>query len=273
MQLTVVGSSGSIPGPHSPASSYLVQAPYRGRTYSLVLDLGPGAMGALYRYLDPRRVDAIGLSHLHPDHCLDVCAFYVAARYSSPADPWPPIPLHGPAGSRERLRSAYEVPALPGVVAGAEAVGETEVGIDQQFDHRTWQPEQQIGPFRVQTARVDHPVEAYGIRVTEDVRGGRTLVFSGDTGPCPALVDLARGADLLLAEAAFLAGPDNPAHLHLTGEQAATAAQEAGVGQLMLTHIPPWHRSADVLAEARPHYAGPLSLAVPGAVWNADPRR
>ena len=61
-----------------------------------------------------------------------------------------------------------------------------------------------IGPFTVDTARVAHPVEAYAIRVTENAAGGGTLVFSGDTGPAPALVELARGADLLLVEAAFL---------------------------------------------------------------------
>ena len=82
MKLTVVGCSGSISGPDSPASSYLVQAPYDNRTFSLLLDFGPGAMGALYRYLDPREIDAIGLSHLHADHCLDLCGYHVAACYS-----------------------------------------------------------------------------------------------------------------------------------------------------------------------------------------------
>jgi ribonuclease BN (tRNA processing enzyme) len=82
MKLTVVGCSGSLSGPDSPASSYLVQAPYENRTFSLLLDCGPGAMGALYRYLDPREIDAIGLSHLHADHCLDLTGYHVAACYS-----------------------------------------------------------------------------------------------------------------------------------------------------------------------------------------------
>jgi ribonuclease BN (tRNA processing enzyme) len=85
MQLTIVGCSGSASGPDSPASCYLVQAPYEGRTFSLVLDLGPGSFGALYRYLDPAGVDAIGLSHQHPDHCLDMTGFYVASCYSTTA--------------------------------------------------------------------------------------------------------------------------------------------------------------------------------------------
>ena len=258
--LTVVGCSGSIPGPESPASCYLLQAPYAGRTFSLVLDLGPGAFGALYRYVDPSEVDAIGLSHLHPDHCLDLCAYYVAARYS-PTAPWPRRPLYGPADTPQRLARAYDVPLLPGV--GSEAGS----GIDGHFDFAVWQSRQQVGPFTVDAARVDHPVEAYAVRVTENISSGGAVVFSGDTGPCAALVDLARGADLLLAEAAFLDGPDNPRGLHLTGRQAAEAGAAAGVGAVLLTHIPPWHEPDQVLTEATPHFDGPVSLAVTGGVW------
>jgi len=257
MKLTVVGCSGSVSGPDSPASSYLVQAPHRARTFSLVLDLGPGAFGQLYRYLDPRQVDAVGLSHLHPDHCLDLCAFYVAARYS-PTAPWPRIPVHGPAGTRQRLARAYEV------LAPAE--NEPSPGIGQHFDHLDWAPEQRIGPFLVSTVRVDHPVEAYALRVHEEVPGGGSLVFSGDTGPCPALADLAQDADLLLAEAAFL-GAGNPPGVHLTGADAGSAAQAAGVRRLVVTHIPPWHDRDAVLAEAVPHFDGPIDLAIPGATW------
>lgn len=260
MKLTIVGSSGSIAGPDSPASSYLIQAPYAGRTFSLVVDLGPGAFGALYRYLDPRDVDAYALSHLHPDHCLDLCAAYVASRYS-PTAPWPPRPVHGPTGTAARLARAYDVARTDGT--GSEA----GPSIAEHFDYHDWRADQQIGPFRVRTVPVDHPVEAYAIRVEERVAGGGSLVFSGDTGPCAALVELATGADLLLVEAAFRERPDNPAHLHLTGRQAAAAGQQAEVGAVVLTHIPPWHDADQVLAEATPHFAGPVGLAVPGAVW------
>ena len=262
MELTIVGSSGSVSGPDSPASSYLVRAPHRGRTFSLVLDLGPGSFGHLYRYLDPREVDAVGLSHLHPDHCLDLCAFYVAARYS-PTAPWPRIPVLGPPGTAERLSAAYEVASL---------YGEPGPGISVQFDHRPWAPSQQVGPFRVETVRVQHPVEAYAVRVTEDLPDGGSLVFSGDTGPCEALVGLAAGADLLLAEAAFLDVAGNPSGLHLTGRDAAVAATRAGVAELVLTHIPPWHDPDKVLAEALPHFEGPVTVATPGAAWTIGPR-
>ena len=257
MRLTVIGCSGSVPGPESPASCYLVQAPYQGRTFSLVLDLGSGALGALYRYLDPAKVDAFALSHLHPDHCLDLCSYYVLARYS-PSAPVPSQPVYGPPGAAERLARAYEVsrPAAP-----------NDSSMAAHFRFRDWQASQQIGPFTVDTVSVDHPVDAYAMRITHDVPGGGTLVYSGDTGPCDTLVDLARGADLLLVESSFLEGSDNPAGLHLTGRQAAEVGARAGVGAVVLTHIPPWHDRDAVLNEALDHFSGPLSLAVSGASW------
>jgi ribonuclease BN (tRNA processing enzyme) len=261
MKLTIVGCSGSLSGPDSAASSYLVQAPYQDRIFSLLLDCGPGAMGALYRYLDPREVDAIALSHLHADHCLDLCGYYVAARYS-PNAPWPRRPVYAPANAASRITQAYEVPN--------GEIGPSELGpsIAEHFDWRSWQPSQRIGPFTVRTVRVNHPVEAYAIRVQEDNPRGGVMVYSGDTGPSEALVQLANGVDLLLVESAFLDHPDNPHGMHLSGAQAAAIGQDAGVAAIVLTHIPPWHEPDRVLAEATPHFDGPVTLAKPGAAWD-----
>jgi ribonuclease BN (tRNA processing enzyme) len=105
--------------------------------------------------------------------------------------------------------------------------------------------------------------------VEEEAPGGGVLVYSGDTGPSDALVRLADGADLLLIESAFLDdGSDNPPGMHLSGVQAAAIAKVSGARAAVLTHIPPWHKPDDVLAEAKPHFDGPLSLASPGAVWD-----
>jgi ribonuclease BN (tRNA processing enzyme) len=114
---------------------------------------------------------------------------------------------------------------------------------------------------------VAHPVEAYAVRVTENSAGGGSLVYTGDTGPTPVLAELARGADLLLSEAAFLTGEDNPPDLHLTGAQAAEVADAAGVGVLVLTHIPPWHDPEQVRAEARRVTRRPVELAASGVRW------
>lgn len=246
-----MGCSGSYPGPDSAASCYLLEAPYDGGAFRLLLDLGSGALGALQRHAALDTIDAVALSHLHADHCLDLCGFYVVRKYH-PEGAWPQLPVYGPPGAAERMAMAYDL--KPGQ------------GMSAEFDFRCY-PDQPfaVGPFTVEVAPVDHPVAAYALRISH---GGSTLVYSGDTGPCTALDRIAAGCDLLLAEASFLDGADNPANLHLTGRQAAEAAQRAGVGRLVLTHVPPWLSPMAVLAEARPHYRGDVTLATAGATYD-----
>ena len=101
MRLTMVGCSGSMPGPHSAASCYLLEAD----GFRLVVDLGNGAVGALQRYTALNRVDAVALSYLHADHCLDMCPLWIARKYSD-EDPLRPIPVYAPAGAAERIARA-----------------------------------------------------------------------------------------------------------------------------------------------------------------------
>jgi ribonuclease BN (tRNA processing enzyme) len=122
-----------------------------------------------------------------------------------------------------------------------------------------------LGPFTITTSRVVHPVPGYGMRVE---RAGKVLAYSGDTGPCDALVELARGADLLLVEASFREGDDNPPGLHLTGREAGEAARKAGVGTLVLTHIPPWHDKSGAVDEAREVFDGRTELAATGSTYD-----
>ena len=165
-------------------------------------------------------------------------------------------------GAASRITRAYEVPS------GETGISEGGPSIAEHFDWHIWQPSQRMGPFTVRTVPVEHPVEAYAIRVQEDVAGGGAMVYSGDTGPSEALVRLATGVDLLLVESAFLDDPDNPDGMHLSGRQAAAIGQAAGVAAIVITHIPPWYDPDRVLAEATPHFDGPVSLAKPGAVWD-----
>lgn len=251
MRLTVVGCSGSFPGPDSAASCYLVEAPFEGRTFRLVLDLGNGAFGPLQRYVDPYAVDAVGLSHLHADHCLDMCSYYVARKYH-PDGAHPSVPVYGPFGTADRLAVAYGLALDP--------------GMRDQFEFRAWMSEEarELGPFSVSVAPACHPVEAYLLRLDHD---GRSLVYTGDTGPTEALADLARGADLLLSEATFRASEPHPPDLHLTGREAGEFAEVAGVRQLVVTHVPSWYDPEELAAEARSAYAGPVEVARTGASY------
>jgi ribonuclease BN (tRNA processing enzyme) len=243
VRLTVVGCSGSIPGPDSPASCYLLEE----QGFRLLLDLGSGALGPLQRHVPLTGIDAICLSHLHADHCLDLCPLWVAQIYG-PGGPRPRIPVFGPDGTAERLARAYGFAEEPGMT-GAFDFSALQAGT------------RQIGPFEITLARMNHPVETYGFRVAAT---GRVLAYSADTGPTDALTGLAHGADLLLCEASFLDGPGQPANLHLSAKQAGEHAARAGVGQLMLTHLVPWHDRERSRAEAAAVFDGPLTLATSG---------
>jgi ribonuclease BN (tRNA processing enzyme) len=253
VKLTVIGCSGSFAGPDSSASCYLVEAPDAvdpSRTWRLLVDLGSGALGALQRHIDPLTVDGVLISHLHADHFFDISGYYVLRKYH-PDGPQPPIPVWGPRGTKSRVARAYGLPLDP--------------GMKEEFTFRRLRKDTfELGPFRVRARRMDHPIEAYGFRIES---GGRSIAYSGDTARCRALTELATGADLLLAEAAFRDGVVNPPHIHMTGSDAACTAQQAGVGMLVLTHIPPWHDKELAVQEAQGLYDGPVRLASEGATY------
>ncbi|MEV4435223.1 MBL fold metallo-hydrolase [Streptomyces sp. NPDC049555] len=248
MKLTVVGCSGSFPSTDSACSSYLVEAD----GHRVLLDMGNGALGELQRHVGLYDLDAVLLSHLHPDHCIDMCGYFVARYYRHDGGRAGAIPVHGPEGTEKRLLTAYgDVP--------------DEACMSEVFDFRTLTPGTfQVGPLTVRTVRVSHPVEAFAFRVEH---GGSSLVYSGDTGPCEALDELARGADLLLCEASFTHGKEDIPGLHLNGRQAGEVARTAGVGRLVLTHIPPWTDPLTNLRDARSVFDGPAELARAGAVY------
>lgn len=248
MRLTVIGCSGSFPSPESAASCYLVEAGGR----RVLLDLGNGAIGPLARHTDIYDLDAVLLSHLHPDHWFDLASLYVARRYYHPRGSRVRLPVYGPPGTAGRLARAY---------------GDEPHHFGEEFTFVEWAADSvhQIGPLRVSVARVDHPVECFAMRLEH---GDSSLVYSGDTGPCDALVELAHHADLLLCESSYVEGASHLPGLHLTGRQAGEHAAKAGVGRLVVTHVPPWYDGARALDEARSAFHGEVHLARPGASYD-----
>jgi ribonuclease BN (tRNA processing enzyme) len=248
MRLTVLGCAGSFPGPDSPCSAYLVEAD----GFRLLVDFGTGSLGALQRYAGIDRLDAILLSHLHCDHMLDACSYVVVRRYN-PGGALPKLPLYGPAGTAERLACVY------GTDKGTSTV-------EDVYDVRTLAPGRlEIGPFRVEVERMNHPVETFGVRIEH---GGAALAYSADTGVTEALVDLARDVDLLLCEASYLDSAPHPPDLHLTGREAGEHAHKAGARRLVLTHlVHAWGDAEATLAEATAAFDGPVELARPGASY------
>ena len=247
MRLTVLGCSGTFPGPDSPCSGYLVEQD----GFRLVLDLGAGALGHLQRHTDLLGVDAVYVSHLHADHCIDLVTYYYARRYHPNGMP-SRLPVYGPAGLTERICASFETRQTEGL---ADVYDFREVPVGTR----------EVGPFTLTTVRTNHPVETHAVRVEA---GGRSLVYSADTGESDALVELAHGADLLLCEASWPHEPAQPAGLHLSGTQAGEHATRAGAQRLLLTHVVAWSDPEVVLAEARAAYAGPLELVACGRSYD-----
>jgi ribonuclease BN (tRNA processing enzyme) len=245
VKLTIIGCAGSFANAESAGSSYLLE--HDG--YSLLLDLGNGALGSLARYTDVADIDAVALSHVHLDHCADVGGLYVARRYD-PRGQAGKIPVFGPPGVAARMDEIYGLTA------------EDESTTRSVFDFVEYDgTAHTVGPFTIESVPVVHCLPAFALRVSA---GGRTLTYSGDTGYCQALIDASVGADVALYEASYVESADNPVDMHLTGAEGGRAATEAGVERLILTHLVAWNDDDEVLADARSTYRGDLMKARPG---------
>lgn len=259
MQLTIVGCSGSMSGPDSPASSYLLQAngPDENgseRTWSVVFDLGPGSFGALSKYVDPSDVDVVVFSHGHADHMGDVVSLYVHRRWNPNAPNGRQL-IYGPENVEQRVQQ----------IDGWATEEELHSVFDFQVAHAGIPF--QVGPLKVIPYQARHNVPTFGYRV-EEQNGSRDTVFAftGDTDTTPTITEMAFGADLLLSEAAFTKA-EPVRGIHLTGERAGQLATEAQVKNLVLTHVQPWTDPDLIRQEAETTWAGPLSMAVAGEVY------
>lgn len=260
MRLRIVGCTGSMSGPRSAASCYLVQAdgvdPATGaeRTWNVALDLGPGSFGQLWTHIDPCDLDALVFSHCHADHMGDIISLHVHRRWG-PGRGRGRVVVAGPEGVLARIRQV-------------DGVGEEE-DYASEFDIRTLRAGEalHVGPLTVIPSTAWHSVPAFGLRVEgpseSPTSTGSSLFYTGDTDLCDAVVEGARGVDLLLSEAGFTS-VDEPRGIHMTGERAAELASRAGAAGLVVTHIQPWTDPRIIVDEVRTGWAGPLEVAAPG---------
>ena len=246
MDLTILGCGGTWPGKGGACSGYLV----REDGFNLWIDLGTGTLANLQRTIDLLDVDAVIVSHAHPDHFVDLYPYFYA-RLFDPSHP-SALPLFTPPGAFDRIASL-----LSGSGAGID-------NMRRVFDARTVEPGEQFraGPFTVRTQPMCHTVPTLGMRL--EGSDGATLAYSADTGPTDELVDLAWHTDLLLSEATMGAEQQSRDPIHLTGRQAGEHAARAGTGRLVLTHLWPSTDRDRVRLEAASAYDGPLELAAEG---------
>jgi ribonuclease BN (tRNA processing enzyme) len=245
MELVVLGAHGTWPKPDGATSGYLL----RQDGFTIWMDLGTGTMANLQRHIGLFDVNALVISHAHPDHLVDLFPYFFARHFS----PERPVgtPLYCPPQVLDRAMGLFGVETRKAV---AESFALTEIQPGEGFE---------AGPFKVTTAPMAHPVPTIGLRVETD---GAILAYTADTGPTEELAPMARGADLLLAEASWQEDGGNRMPIHLTGREAGEAARDAGVSTLVLTHIWPTLERARSEAEAAGAFDGQIVLAEEGMV-------
>lgn len=207
LTLTILGCSGSYPGPDEACSGYLVRTD---RT-SVWIDAGSGSMANLQKHVGLDAVDAVVLTHEHPDHSADLSGFYVACKYYLHRHH---VPVYAPAGVRDR--AFYKGRPL-----------EWHIVSDGSCEA--------VGDLMLTFSRTQHPVETLAVRVDG---GGRSLGYSADSGPEWELSALGPGLDLALCEATYLQSDEGKAD-HMSARQAGHSGRRAGAGRLVLTHLQP----------------------------------
>jgi ribonuclease BN (tRNA processing enzyme) len=247
VRLTVLGSCGAWPDAGQACSGYLVEQD----GFRLLVDLGYAVVPRLLERVTADQVDAVLISHGHPDHCADLNPL-LRARVMGGSHP-PPLPVYAPP---EALAAVLALDR-PGMLADGYVLH--ELIADGSLD---------IGPFQVETRLLPHWLPNVGIRV---VAGGRVLAYTGDTGPTRDVVDLARDADLLLAEASYVDQVPEDSRIYLSSaRQQGRQAAEAGARHLLLTHLMPGTDPAAATAAARYGYDGDASVAAAGLVVDLD---
>lgn len=237
MELTVLGCSGSYGAPRGDAcSGYLVQAGGR----NIWCDCGNGTFVNLQRRIDPRDLDAVVITHSHPDHCVDIYGLHVAFGYGFGIRD---LPVYAPDDVEPKLRTL--VSGWNDVFAW-NTVGDGSAA--------------QVGDVALRFAQTDHPVPTVAVEFAHD---GRRLVYTSDTGPKWSPEAFGPGADLVVIDASYLHA-DRRSPLHLSAHEAGSIARDAAARRLVLTHLWPGIEAAESEAEGSDAFGDEVSVACVG---------
>jgi len=244
LQLDVIGAGPAYTDrAGASGAAYLVR---HGPT-ALLLDLGQGSFPRLAGTLEPSSLDAVVISHLHPDHFIDLVALrhYLYWQFK----PARRVRVLAPAGLAARLDALHD---QPGFIGAALDVEDLSLGV------RT------IGTLTVEARRVTHTRDSHAYRVARADGAGPGLVYSGDCGRAEDLDQLVRPGDTLLSEVSFGRGPVPPGAAHLDGPAVAALANRTGVGVVLLTHLQMGFDETATMESVSSTFPRMVSLVVPG---------
>jgi ribonuclease BN (tRNA processing enzyme) len=248
MILTVVGSGTLVPSARRSTPALCLQS----GGFQATVDGGSGTLRRQAELgIDVWRTSVLFFTHIHPDHTLDLLSFLFAMKYAAKSPEGAPIQVVGPPGF-ERYVDHLRDGVRPWTDGGPRGFQVTELlpGHPRRF-----------GPIEVLAVPLEHPVVDHGYRFRSPTGG--TAACTGDTEWCEGLPELARDADLLIAECS--GSRDHPSPGHLTAPEVGRLAREAGVKQVVLTHLYPLPDDRVRVTEAAEAYSGPVCLAEDGA--------
>lgn len=244
MELTVLGAGPAYTNrPGAAGAAYLV----RHEGTAILLDFGQGSFPRLTSEIEPSALDAVFVSHLHPDHFIDLVPLRHYLRYHFV--PARRVRVHAPAGLDERLDALHREPGFTAEALDISPLHEGRV---------------RVGGFIVDAGLVTHTEESYGFRVATDDTGPG-LVYSGDCGRASDLAPLIRPGDTLLTEVSFGAGPIAPGAQHLNADAVGDLAATTSAGRVLLTHLGMNSDETATIEAVKVHYDGPVELMEPGS--------
>ena len=246
MRFTVLGSGAACPPAGSNSSGYLVEE----NGHTTVLDCGHGVASSVLRVRPQFDIDDIVITHMHADHFIDIVPLRFRVTRDMGGVAKRKVRLHLPPGGIESIHALMRVLSFP------------EEFCENTFDVSEFDPngELELGPLKVRFAPAVHYVPSWSVRI----EGSGTITYTGDTAPSDDVTELARGCDLLVAEGTLNEPEPGLVKGHMTPEQAAEMACDAGSKELLLTHF--WYGTdlADFERRGASVYPGPLLMASDG---------
>ncbi|OCA84334.1 hypothetical protein A8F94_16635 [Bacillus sp. FJAT-27225] len=236
MKLTVIGFWGGYPKKDGASSGYLLE--HDG--FKLLIDCGSGVLAKMQHVVKLEELDAVILSHYHPDHIADIGVLYHA-----------------------RLIQSFLVGKLPVLPIYAHREDQAEFAKlthDDKTKGIAYDPGKplEVGPFKVSFLKTEHPVPCYAMRFEA---GGKSFVYTADTSFKEEFIDFAKNTDVLLSECNFYSNQEGKGAGHMNSRDCGNLARRAEVKRLVLTHLPHYGTPENLVAEAAEEWDGPISLA------------